>query len=274
MRFTGESRYPRQQWVPACAGKAGTWWQENPRVHRMISGHGPGDGELLLELLSEEIPARMQRRAIEDLTELLRQKLAAAEIPPAKICGYVTPRRLVVIAEGIPPTQPDRTEERRGPRVGAPQPAIDGFLRSAGLASIDECQIRDTGRGEFYFAIIRRSGQPSAAVLPELIRAAISELPWPKSMRWPGAALRWVRPLTSIICLYDGEVLPIGDRRGAGRAHDPRPSLLVARRVLRRKRRRISRKAATCLRHPRPGPAPRADPRRSRPPRGRIRRWW
>ena len=166
-------------------------------------------GELLLELLSEEIPARMQRRAIEDLTELLRHKLAAAEIAPANLRGYVTPRRLVVIAEGVPRTQPDRTEERRGPRVGAPQPAIDGFLRSAGLASIEECEVRDTGRGEFYFAIIRRSGRPSAAVLPELIKTAITELPWPKSMRWPGAELRWVRPLSSIICVYDGEILPL-----------------------------------------------------------------
>jgi glycyl-tRNA synthetase beta chain len=166
-------------------------------------------GELLLELLSEEIPARMQRRAIADLTQLLREKLMAAEIPAADIRGYVTPRRLVVIAEDIAATQPDRTEERRGPRVGAPRPAIDGFLRSAGLASIEQCEIRDTGRGEFYFAIIRRSGRRSAEVLPELIGAAIGELPWPKSMRWPGASLRWVRPLTSIICLYDGEIVPL-----------------------------------------------------------------
>ncbi|MGA8758650.1 MAG: glycine--tRNA ligase subunit beta [Stellaceae bacterium] len=166
-------------------------------------------GELLLELLSEEIPARMQRRAIEDLTELLRQKLAAAEIEPANLRGYVTPRRLAVVAEGVPRTQPDRTEERRGPRVGAPQPAIDGFLRSAGLASIEECEIRDTGRGEFYFANIRRTGRPSTAVLPELIKTAITELSWPKSMRWPGAELRWVRPLSSIICVYDGEILPL-----------------------------------------------------------------
>jgi glycyl-tRNA synthetase beta chain len=167
----------------------------------------PRRGELLLELLSEEIPARMQRRAIEDLTGLVRGKLAAAEIPAAEIRGYVTPRRLVVVAEGIPATQPDRTEERRGPRLGAPQPAIDGFLRSAGLGSIDQCEIRDTGRGEFYFAVIRRSGRPSAEVLPELVKAAIIELPWPKSMRWPGASLRWVRPLTSIICIYNGEVV-------------------------------------------------------------------
>ena len=169
----------------------------------------PNRGELLLELLSEEIPARMQRRAIDDLTGLLRDKLAAAEIPVAALRGYVTPRRLVVIAEGIPATQPDRTEERRGPRLGAPQPAIDGFVRAAGLSSISECEIRDTGRGEFYFAIIRHSGRPSAAVLSELVKAAITELPWPKSMRWPGTRLRWVRPLTSIICLFDGETVPL-----------------------------------------------------------------
>ena len=151
----------------------------------------------------------MQRRAIEDLTGLLRDKLAAAEIPAAAVRGCVTPRRLVVIAEGIPATQPDRTEERRGPRLGAPQPAIDGFLRSAGLASIEECESRDTGRGEFYFAVIRRSGRPAAEVLPELVKAAITELPWPKSMRWPGTSLRWVRPLTSVICLFDGDIVPL-----------------------------------------------------------------
>jgi len=166
-------------------------------------------GELLLELLSEEIPARMQRRAIDDLAGLLRDKLAGAEIPAGNLRGFMTPRRLAVIAEGIPSTQPDRTEERRGPRVGAPQQAVDGFLRSAGLGSIGECEIRDTGRGEFYFAIIKRSGRPAAQVLPDLIKAAIAELPWPKSMRWPGSPLRWVRPLTSVVCLYDGEVLPL-----------------------------------------------------------------
>src|SRR5262249_44778688 len=102
--------------------------------------------DLLLELLTEEIPARMQRRAIEDLTGLLRDKLASAEIPAANVRGYVTPRRLALIAEGIPATQPDRTEERRGPRLGAPQPAIDGFLRSAGLTSIEQCKTRGTDR--------------------------------------------------------------------------------------------------------------------------------
>jgi glycyl-tRNA synthetase beta chain len=166
-------------------------------------------GELLLELLSEEIPAGMQRRALEALTELLRGKLAAAEIPAESLRGYVTPRRLTVIAERIPTSQPDRTEERRGPRVGAPGPAIDGFLRAAGLVSIDQCEIRDTGRGEFYFAIVQRPGRPAAEILPDFVRAAIAEFPWSKSMRYPASSLRWIRPLISVVCLFEGEVLPL-----------------------------------------------------------------
>src|SRR5207244_9810786 len=162
-----------------------------------------------LDLLPEQIPARMQRRAMADLSGLLREKLAVAEIPATNLRGYVTPRRLAIIAEGIPEVQPDRTEERRGPRVGAPQAAIDGFLRSAGLASIDQCEIRDSGRAEFYFTVLHHPGRPAAQVLPEIIRAAMTELPWPKSMRFPASSLRWVRPLTSIICLFDGEVLPL-----------------------------------------------------------------
>jgi glycyl-tRNA synthetase beta chain len=166
-------------------------------------------GELLLELFSEEIPARMQRRAIEDFCALVRDKLAAAEIPAQTLRGYVTPRRLAVVADGIPERQPDRNEERRGPRVGAPQAALDGFLRAAGLQSIGECETRDTGRGEFYFAILRHEGQAAGEVLPELLRAAIAELPWPKSMRYPASSLRWVRPLISVVCLLDGAILPL-----------------------------------------------------------------
>jgi glycyl-tRNA synthetase beta chain len=174
--------------------------------------------ELLLELLSEEIPARMQHRAIADFTGLLRDKLAAAEIAATSLRGYATPRRLAIIAVGIPEVQPDRTEERRGPRVGAPRPAIDGFLRSAGLASTEQCEIRDTGRGEFYFATLHHPGRPAAHVLPEVIRAAMAELPWPKSMRYPASSLRWVRPLVSILCLFDGEVLLLPlDRVPVGR---------------------------------------------------------
>jgi glycyl-tRNA synthetase beta chain len=168
-----------------------------------------GRGELLLELLSEEIPARMQRRAIAELVGLVRDKLAAAEIAAAELAGYVTPRRLAVVASGIPQQQPDRREERRGPRVGAPQAAIDGFLRSAGLAALDQCETRGEGRNAFYFAAIERPGRPAAAVLPELLREAIAELPWPKSMRYPASSLRWVRPLSSALCLYDGAVVPL-----------------------------------------------------------------
>jgi glycyl-tRNA synthetase beta chain len=164
---------------------------------------------LLLELLSEEVPAWVQRRAIEDFCGLLRDKLAAAEIPAASLRGYVTLRRLALIAEDIPLAQPDRTEERRGPRVGALKPAIDGFLRSLGLAAIAECEIRNTDRGEFYFAVVVRPGRPTAQVLPELIRATMGELPWPKSMRYPASSLRWVRPLISVLCLFDGEILPL-----------------------------------------------------------------
>jgi glycyl-tRNA synthetase beta chain len=160
----------------------------------------------------------MQRRAIEDLCSLLRNKLAAACIPARSLRGYVTPRRLAIIAESLPLAQPDRTEERRGPRVGAPQPAIDGFLGSLGLAATAECEIRNTGRGEFYFAVATRSGRPAAEVLPELIRAAMAELSWPKSMRYPASSLRWVRPLTSVLCLFDGAVLPLPlDRIPVGR---------------------------------------------------------
>jgi glycyl-tRNA synthetase beta chain len=166
-------------------------------------------GELLLELLSEEIPARMQRRAIDEFAGLVRDKLAVAEIPAQNLRGYVTPRRLTLIADGIPGQQPDRSEERRGPRVGAPPQAIEGFLRAVGLGTIDECEIRDTGRGEFYFAILQRPGRPTAEILPELLRAAIGELPWPTSMRYPAASLRWVRPLVSVVSLFDGAVLKL-----------------------------------------------------------------
>src|SRR4051794_6246995 len=151
----------------------------------------------------------MQRRAIEDLTGLIRDKLAAAEIPAAGLRGTVTPRRLTIIAEGIPERQPDRSEERRGPRVGAPPQALDGFLRSAGLSSVEQCEVRDTGRGEFHFVIVQHAGRPAAEVLPELVQAAIAELSWPKSMRFPAAPIHWVRPITSIICLFDGEIVPL-----------------------------------------------------------------
>jgi glycyl-tRNA synthetase beta chain len=165
--------------------------------------------ELLLELLTEEIPARMQSRAAEDLAALAREKLTAAGLVPADVQSYSTPRRLTLVAEGLPERQADTTEERRGPRVGAPSDALEGFLKSAGLASIDQCEARDTGKGVFYFAVIRRPGRAAAEVLPDLLRQIVLELPWPKSMRFPAAGFRWVRPMTSALSLLDGKVLPL-----------------------------------------------------------------
>ncbi|TMK34650.1 MAG: glycine--tRNA ligase subunit beta, partial [Alphaproteobacteria bacterium] len=151
-------------------------------------------GELLLELLSEEIPARMQRRAIEDLVRHLGEWLQTHRITPTEpIRGYVTARRLTAIATGIPEQLPESSEERRGPRVGSPQQALDGFLRSVGLDSVEQCEVRDTGRGEFYFALIRRAGRATTDVLPDLIYSTIMDVNWPKSMRFPAAPLRWVR---------------------------------------------------------------------------------
>jgi glycyl-tRNA synthetase beta chain len=165
--------------------------------------------ELLLELFSEEIPARMQLRAAEDLRRLVVDKLAAAQLAHDDARAFVTARRLALVVAGLPLAQKDVAEEKRGPRVGAPEAAVQGFLKSAGIASLAACEERDTGKGVFYFAVIRRAGHQTAAVLPELLRAAIVELPWAKSMRFPAAPFRWVRPLTSAICLLDGRVLPL-----------------------------------------------------------------
>src|SRR6266851_9238239 len=143
--------------------------------------------ELLLELFSEEIPARMQLRAAEDLRRLVVDKLAAAQLGHDGARAFVTARRLTLVVTGLPLAQPDVAEERRGPRVGAPAAAVEGFLKSAGLASLAECEARDTGKGVFHFAIIRRAGRPASALLPGLLREAIIELPWPKSMRFPAA---------------------------------------------------------------------------------------
>src|SRR5215470_17345062 len=151
--------------------------------------------ELLLELFTEEIPARMQARAAEDLKRLVLDKLAAAQIAVETAETFVTPRRLTLVLTGLPAAQPDVSEEKRGPRVGAPEAAVQGFLKSAGIASLAECEQRDTGKGVFYFAILRKAGRPTAAVLPELLREAILALPWAKSMRFPAAPFRWVRPL-------------------------------------------------------------------------------
>ncbi|HEV3177537.1 MAG TPA: glycine--tRNA ligase subunit beta [Stellaceae bacterium] len=165
--------------------------------------------DYLLELLTEEIPARMQGQAAEDLRRLAGEKLAAAGLAHTSLKTFVTPRRLTLAVSGLPEAQPDQTEERRGPRKGAPEQAVQGFLKSAGLASLRECEERDTGKGIFYFAVIKRAGQAAVQVLPPLIRAIVHEFPWPKSMRFPAAPFRWVRPINSALSLFDGRVLPL-----------------------------------------------------------------
>jgi len=165
--------------------------------------------ELFIELFSEEIPARMQARAADDLKRLVGERLAAAGLTPQNARAFATPRRLAYACDGLPVHQPDVTEERRGPRVGAPDAAVQGFLKASGLASLDQCEKRDTGRGEFWFAVVRKSGRPTAAVLAEALPAAIGDMPWPKSMRWGAGAMRWVRPLQRVVCLFDGAVVPV-----------------------------------------------------------------
>ena len=178
--------------------------------------------ELFVELLSEDIPARMQARAAEDLKRLATEKLAAAGLSFASASAQSTPRRLALVIDGLPLAQPDVREEKRGPRVGAPEAAVQGFLKSAGLSSLEACEQRDTGKGVFWFAVIEKPGRATAEVLPGLVEAVIRELPWPKSMRWSDTSFRWVRPLHAIIALFDGKVLE-GGLTVATREGPPRP---------------------------------------------------
>jgi glycyl-tRNA synthetase beta chain len=163
--------------------------------------------QLLLELFSEEIPARMQARAAEDLKRLVGDGLKAAGIAFTDARVFVTPRRLALVVDGLPTARADVSDERRGPRVGAPDQAIQGFLKAAGLASLDQAEKRDTGKGEFWFAVLKKKGGPTAESLPGIIDAAMKALPWPKSMKWGSGTMTWVRPLQSIVALFDGKVL-------------------------------------------------------------------
>ncbi len=172
--------------------------------------------ELLLELFSEEIPARMQARASDDLKRLVTDKLKEAGLAFTRADAFATPRRLALVVDGLPESQPDLREERRGPRVGAPEQAIQGFLRANGLASLDACEKRDTGKGEFWFAVVEKKGGRSAEMLPKLIAEAVVALPWPKSMRFADQTFRWVRPLHSIVATFDGATLAGGIDLGAG----------------------------------------------------------
>ena len=164
--------------------------------------------DLLLELFSEEIPARMQTQAARDLERLMVGALSDRGLLFEGQKAFAGPRRLALAIAGLPARQPDVKEEKKGPRVGAPEKAVEGFLRSAGVA-LDQCEKRDDGKGEFYVAVIARQGRATAEVLAEVLPDVLAKLPWPKSMRWrPADPVRWVRPLHSILCTFDGEVVP------------------------------------------------------------------
>ncbi len=159
--------------------------------------------ELLLEILSEEIPARMQARAAEDLKRLVTGGLEEAGLEFSSARAFATPRRLALVVDGLPAKTPDISEERRGPRADAPDRAVEGFLRGNGITR-DRAEIRETGKGSFYFAVIEKKGAKSADLLPPILAEAIDALPWPKSMRWAGRPERWVRPVHGLLCLLDG----------------------------------------------------------------------
>lgn len=164
--------------------------------------------ELLFELFSEEIPARMQLKAAEDLGRLVKDKLYDAGFMFEEGCTFVTPRRLALVIEGLPEVQPDRREERKGPKVGAPEKAIEGFLGSVGM-TIDQVEKREGPKGEFYVAVIEEKGRPTSEVLQEVLPDIIRNFPWPKSQRWGSGTMRWVRPLHSILCLFNEEIVNI-----------------------------------------------------------------
>jgi glycyl-tRNA synthetase beta chain len=164
--------------------------------------------ELLLELFSEEIPARMQTRAREDLARLLGGALGEAGLEFKEIRTFATPRRLVAVVDGLPSRSPDVREERKGPRVDAPEAAVKGFLKSAGLTSIDQAEKRDDKKGAYYVATIEKPGRATEQVVANIVPEIVRNFPWPKSMRWGSGRLRWVGPLHSILCLFNGKVVP------------------------------------------------------------------
>ncbi len=168
--------------------------------------------DLLIELFSEEIPARMQARAREDLRRLVTDGLVEAGLTYASAGAFSTPRRLVLAVEGLTAESPTLREERKGPRADAPEAAVEGFLRSTGLTR-DQLVLRDAGKSQVYFAVVEKPGRPAAAIVAEVLERVIRTFPWPKSMRWGAGSLRWVRPLHSILCLSvteaGAEVVPV-----------------------------------------------------------------
>jgi glycyl-tRNA synthetase beta chain len=164
--------------------------------------------ELLLEIFSEEIPARMQARAAADLERLLTERLAASGLTPKSARTFAGPRRLTAVLDGLPARSADVREEKKGPRTDAPKPAIEGFLRSAGLKSVDECEVREDRKGVYYVTVIARAGRATSDLVAEAVPPLMRDFPWPKSMRSGAGTFRWVRPIHRILCVFDGAVVP------------------------------------------------------------------
>ncbi|KGM48069.1 glycine--tRNA ligase subunit beta [Pseudooceanicola atlanticus] len=160
--------------------------------------------DLLIELFSEEIPARMQARAAEDLKARVTDGLVEAGLTYAGAAAFHTPRRLALAVDGLLSDSPTLREERKGPRTDAPEKAIEGFLRGAGVTR-EDLQVRDDKKGEVYFAVIEKPGRPAADIVAEVLSSVIRNFPWPKSMRWGNSRLKWVRPLHSILCILSDE---------------------------------------------------------------------
>lgn len=160
---------------------------------------------LLIELFSEEIPARMQRRAAEDLKKIVTNGMVDAGLTYAGAAAFSTPRRLTLAVQDVLSESPTIQEERKGPRVDAPDKAIEGFLRGAGLTK-DQLEVREQKKGKVYFATIKKPGRPATDIIAEVLENAVRNFPWPKSMRWGAGSLRWVRPLHSIVCILTDDL--------------------------------------------------------------------
>ncbi len=163
--------------------------------------------DLLLEVLSEEIPAQMQAGGAVELEREVLSRLEDSRLAYESKVHYATPRRLALIVRGLPVAQANITVERKGPRVDAPEKAIQGFLKSTGL-TLEDCEQRETSKGPVWFAVSQEKGRPTAEVLAALLPAALAAVSWPKSMRWEASGTRWVRPIRSILCLLDADVVP------------------------------------------------------------------
>ena len=187
--------------------------------------------ELLLELFSEEIPARMQARAADDLKRLVTEGLKAQGLGVGEAEAFATPRRLTLVVKDVPRSRRRSSEERKGPRVGAPEQALAGFLKAAGLKSIKDAEIaKDEKKGDYYVARLEKPGRAAKEIIAEVVPAVAAKFPWPKSMRWGSGRTTWVRPLHSVVCLLDGKVMPFeiegvesGDTTRGHRFHGNEP---------------------------------------------------